>query len=122
MCETADHHVLRIAGDGRGRADIRGHRHRQQVWHRVAPQCQGELDDERRQHQAHRVVDEKCREHPGDRRDRGQQGERPVSPPHDPAPGHREKAGEAQISDEDHHAEQQGQRVEIDRLIGFIER
>jgi hypothetical protein len=43
-----------------------------------------------------------------------------VSPPHDPAAGHREKSREPQIGDEDHHAEQQGQRFEIDRLIGDI--
>jgi len=35
-------------------------------------------------------------------------GQRPVSPPHDPTAGYREKAGEPQIGDEDHHAEKQG--------------
>jgi len=39
-----------------------------------------------------------------------------MSPLHDPVAGQHEKAGEAQIGDEDHHAEQQSQGVEIDRL------
>jgi hypothetical protein len=44
----------------------------------------------------------------------GQQDERPVRMLHHPL-GHRaEKAGEAQVGDHDHHAEQQDDGVEID--------
>ena len=41
---------------------------------------------------------------------------------HDPVVHQPEKAGKAQVGHDDHHAEQQRDRVEIDRAIGFIER
>ena len=56
--ETADHDVLRVAGDrGRG-ADVRRHRDREEIRRRLPLQVQRQLQHERRQHEADRVVDQ----------------------------------------------------------------
>jgi predicted ATPase len=52
MREAADHHVLRVAGDGRGRPDVRRHCHCQQVGHRPAPRRERQLQNEWGQHEA----------------------------------------------------------------------
>jgi hypothetical protein len=45
-----------------------------------------------------------------------------VRPPHHPGARLRKKTGEAEIGHHDYHAEQQGERVEVDRLVGLLER
>jgi hypothetical protein len=122
MREAADHHVLRIAGDRRCRPDIRGHCDREQVGNRVASQRPHQVDDQRRQHEADRVIDEKRREDARDRRDCGKQHQRAVCAAHDPRARHQKEAREAKVGNHDHHPKQQGQDVEIDRLVGFVER
>ena len=120
--EAADHHVLRIAGDRRRRADIRRHRHRQQIGHRIAPQAERQFQHQRRHHQADRVVHQEGREHAGHHDDRRQQQQRPVHVARDPGVDQGEEAGDAQIGDHDHHAEQQRDGAEIDRLVRFLQR
>jgi len=57
MCDrTADDHVLRIAGDRCGAANIRGHRDPQQIRDGMAPEPGHKVKDERRQDQANGVV------------------------------------------------------------------
>ena len=58
--ETADHHVLRVAGDCRDGPDIGCHRHRQQIRHRIAPQPDGQFQHEWCHHQANRIVHQEC--------------------------------------------------------------
>ena len=41
---------------------------------------------------------------------------------HDPGIGDGEKAGKPQVGDDDHHAEQQRDGVEVDGLVGILER
>jgi len=110
-----------MVGDGRGRTDVRRHRDGEQVGHRVAPQRERQFEDERREHETNRVVDEERGEHAGDRRYSREQRERVARPPHHPAAHLREEAGEAEIGHHDHHAEQQGERVEVDRLVGVLQ-
>jgi hypothetical protein len=56
MRQTRDDHVLRITADCRGAAGIRRHRDCEHVRDRVAPQTGHEIEDERRQDQANRIV------------------------------------------------------------------
>ena len=76
MREAADHDVLRVAGDRRGRPDIRRHRHGQQVGHRPASQRERQLQHERGQHQADRVVHQEGGKDAGGRDDRAEQDQR----------------------------------------------
>ena len=120
--KTSDHHVLRIPRDGSDTADVGCHRHRQQVRHGIPAQRPGDFDHQRRQHQAHGVVDKKGREDARDRHNRDQQQQWTVGVLHHALRDQRKEAGELQVGDHDHHPEQQDDGVEIDRSIGFIQR
>ena len=120
--EAADDHVLRIASDRRDAADIGCQRYSQQIWDRIALQAANEIEHQRRHDQANGVVDEKGRERAGHDHNRQQQNNGMVGARHDPVVRQPKKAGKAQVGDDDHHAEQQRDRVEIDRAIGVIER
>ena len=120
--DAADDHILRVAGDGGGAADVRGHGGRQQIGHRIAAQPFHDLDHQRGEHEADRVVDEECRERAGDQHERRQQHEGVACFRHSPIVHQPKESGEAQIGDDDHHAEQQRDGVEIDGPVGGIER
>ena len=122
MGKAADHDVLRVAGDRRGRPDIRGHRHRQQVRERPASHRQRQFEHQRGQHQTDRVVDQEGGKDAGGRDHRAEQDHRASRPLHDPGGGGGEEAREPQAGDDDHHAEQQRDRIEVDRLVGVFER
>ena len=115
--EAADHHVLRIAGDGRDAADVGGHGDREQIGHRVAAAAAASgSSDQRRQHQAHRVVDQEGRE--ARRRRRSRRRAAPAGGGHaraTQAVTRRKKPESRRLRDDDHHAEQQRDRLEIDR-------
>ena len=83
---------------GGGAADVGSHGEREQIGQGVAPQAEGELGDERRQHQADGVVDEKGGEAARDEDDAGEQPQRMAGAARDPAIGEREEAGKAQIA------------------------
>ena len=110
-----------VAANGGGAADIGRHRQRQEIGNRIAPERQRQLGDERRQHQADRVVDEKSRVPARGYAHAQEQQQRMARLARDSTIGEREEAGEAQIGDEDHHAEQQRDGVEIDGAIGLLE-
>ena len=88
----------------------------------VAAQAERDFEHQRREHQAHRVVDEERGEHAGDQHDTRQQQHGPCACSHHPGADQREEAGEAQIGDHDHHAEQQDDGVEVDGLVGLLKR
>src|SRR5215469_9854325 len=58
MREARDDHVLRIARDSRGAADIARGRNAEQQWNWIYISCGGSLDYERRQRDTDDVVDE----------------------------------------------------------------
>jgi hypothetical protein len=122
MREAADHDVLRIAGDRRGRSDIRRHRHGQQVGHGLAPQRERQLQNERGQHQADRIVHQEGGKNAGGRDDRAEQDQRSPGVRHDPGIGDSKEARKPQTGDDDHHAEQQRDGIEVHRLVGILER
>ena len=64
----------------------------------------------------------KAEKRAGHHHDRHQQDERMAGARHDPIAHQPEKAGKAQVGDDDHHAEQERDGVEIDRAIGLVER
>ena len=51
--------------------------------------------------------------------DAGQQRQRTVRVIHHPRRDQREKSGETQVGDDDHHAEEQRDRLVVDRGVGF---
>jgi len=89
---------LRIAGDRRGRADVRRHRHGQQVGHRPASQRERQLQHQRRQDQADRIVHQEGGKDAGDRHDRAQQDQRSPGMPPDPGVGDGEEARERRLA------------------------
>ena len=118
MREARDDHVLRVAGDGRGAADVAGGREAQQQRDGIDVGNFSGVDYQRRERQAYNVVDEERGEEAG-RRDghrehaeagprTAEQGAREIS----------ERAGQAQIRHYDHHPEQQRDRVEVDSAHG----
>ena len=119
--EAADQDILRVAGDRCGAADIGRHRHRQQAGHRVAPQPQGDVKDERHHHQADRVVQQEGGKGAAGEDHGGEQLQRVMGARHDPAGDQPEKAGQPQVGDDDHHAEQQRDGVEIDRARHLVD-
>ena len=80
-----------------------------------------EVEDERRHHQADRVVDEEGGEDAGDQDDRHEEDQRMARPRDDEAVDQPEEAGEAQIGGDDHHAEEERDRLEVDGAIGLAE-
>ena len=65
MREAGDDHVLRVAGDGRGAADVAGGRESKQERNRIDVRNFGGVDYQRRQRQAYDVVYEKRGEQAG---------------------------------------------------------
>ena len=118
---VGDDHILRIAGDRRDAADIGGERDRQHIGRRIALQPLRQIDDQRRHDETDRVIDEKGGKESRRRRDRREQKDRTARDVRQPIGGAAEEAGKAQIGDDDHHAEQQGDGVEIDGAIGLVE-
>ena len=76
---------------------------------------------ERRHHQTDRVVDQKGREHAGHQHDGGQEQRRVTGARHGPGADQPEEAGQAQVGDHDHHAEQERDRVEVDGAVGVLQ-
>ena len=120
--EAADHHVLRIAGDGGDAADIGGHGDGEQVGDGFAAEAASDVEDQRGEDEAHGVVDEEGGENAGDEHDTREQDEWSVGVIHHPGADGGEEAGEAQIGDHDHHAEEQDDGVVIDGGVGFLRR
>jgi hypothetical protein len=120
--KAADHDVLRIASDRRGGPDVRGHRHGEQVGRRPPFERDRQVQHERRQHEADRVVDQEGGEKARGGDDRREQNQRTSRARHDPNGGEGEEAGEPQARDDDHHPEQQRNGLEIDRLVGVLKR
>ena len=118
--EAADHHVLRVAGDGGGAADVGCHSDRQQIRNGIAAELGGDFQDQGREHQTHGVVDEEGREESRNGDDGGEQENRPVRVFHHPGADQPEESGEAQVGDDNHHAEQQHDRVVVDSAIGLV--
>ena len=112
--QRADDHVLRIAGDRGDAAGVGGQGDGEEIGHRIALQPLDEIEDERRHHQADRVVDEKGREDTGDEDDRRKQDERMAGARDDPAVDQPEEAGKAEIGDDDHHPEEEGDGLHVD--------
>ena len=65
----ADDHVLRIAREAHDASDVRRRGEREQVRQRRQPRLDDDCNNERREHDAHGVVDEECRQ-----RARGSEG------------------------------------------------
>ena len=118
----ADHHVLRIAGDGRHAAAVRRGRGRDQIGQRIAAEGSRHGQHDRRHDEADRVVDQEGREHAGKKRHRGEQGERPVGVLDRQRAQRPEGAGDLEMRDDDHHAEQQRDRVGVDGVKGVLKR
>ena len=97
-------------------------RDRDQVWHRIAFQSPRQLDDDRRHDEADGVIDEKGREHTRHQDHGAEQDDRVVRPRHGPAVDQPKKARQPEVGDDDHHAEQEGDRVEVDGLVSVAER
>ena len=107
--DSADDHVLRIAGDGGDAADVRRHRHRQQVGHRIA------LAAARVTSITSGVITRqiasltrKAENSAGDDHDRRQQHARRMRRARNAQPAtSRKKPESLQMRHHDHHAEQQ---------------
>ena len=120
--QTADDHVLRIAGDRGDGADVGAHGDGQEVGHRVALHAKRQFRHQRRHHQADRVVDEEGREHAGRGRDGDQQRDRAAYMPCDIGVDDPEEARDPEIRHHDHHAEQEHDGIDVDGGIGLLRR
>jgi hypothetical protein len=101
---------------------IRRHRHGQQVGHRPASQRERQLQHERSQHQADRVVHQEGGKNARGRDDPAEQDQRPPGVRDHPGIDDGEKARKPQVGDDDHHAKQQRDGIEVHRLVGILER
>ena len=120
--QAGDQHVLRVAGDRRDAADVRAGDEREQVGQRPVAAGARQLDEDRGEDEADRVVDEERREDAAGEDDRHQQQRRLVHARADPLHGGAEEPRHAQVRDEHHHAEEQHQRAEVDVAVGLVER
>ena len=120
--QAGDQHVLRVAGDRGDAADVRAGGERQQVGQRPVPARARQLDQDRREDQADRVVDEQRREDAADEDDGDEQQRRLVHAGADPLHRGAEESRHAQVRDEHHHAEEQHQGAEVDVPVGLVER
>jgi len=82
--KASDNHILRIARDRCGAANVGGHRDRKQVGNWVALEPPNDLEDERRHDEADRVIDKEGRERSGHQHDRCQEYQRVTGARHDP--------------------------------------
>ena len=117
----SDHHVLRIAGDRRHAAAVGGGGGRNEIGNRVAPKRTHDLHDDRRHHEADRVIDQKGGKHAGENRDRDQEDERRMGVLDRERPQGPERARDFQVRHHDHHADQERDGVEVDGAEGLIE-
>ena len=124
MREAGDNHVLRVAGDRRGAADVAGGRETQQKRDRIDARDFGRVDNHRRQREAYDVVYEERGEQAGRRYRHRQHPEARPRAAEQRAREKRERSRKAQVRHDDHHPEQQRNRVEVDRVLGcrFAER
>jgi len=67
MCEAGDDHVLRVSGDRSSAADVARRRQTQQQRDRIDVGKFGRVDYQRREREAHNIVDEKRGEDAGHR-------------------------------------------------------
>ena len=119
--EAADQHVLRVAGEGGDAADVGRHGDGEQVGDRIALEGRGDFGDQRGEDQADGVVHEEGGEHGGDGGDRGEKGEGVMGMLDHPLADEGEKSGDAEVRDDDHHAEEKHDGIEIDRSEGLVE-
>jgi hypothetical protein len=112
-----DQDVRRIADQRRGAADVRGHDLDHDQRHRVDVERVGQQERDRHDQQDRRHVVEEGRQHRGGHGKREHNRERPAARPlacADREP--RVDARRLRQPDHDHHADEQSDRVEVDRL------
>ncbi len=119
--QRADHHVLRIAGDGGDAAAIGGGRGRDEIGQRIAVQGANDLHHDRRHHEADRVIDQESRQNAGKDRHCDQKDERRAGMVDGERAERPECAGHLEVRDDDHHAEQKRDRIEVDRVERVLE-
>ena len=106
-----------IAGDRAGRADVGRRRQGDQVRDGVEPHPPCQVQHQRRQRQAHDVVDEKRRQHAGQRDGHGQQADGRADAPQRQAVIRWKKPDRRRKPIDDHHAEEQEQRLVVDGSV-----
>lgn len=89
---AADHHVLRVAGDGGDGSDIGGDSDSNEVRQRAAVEGERDFEDEGRHDEAHGVVDEQGAEDGGGEDDGGEQCGRVMGTAHNGLAGKGEEA------------------------------
>jgi hypothetical protein len=112
--EAADQHVLRISGQRRDASHVGGGRERQEVRHGWEPELPGHRQHHGGEHEPDHVVDEERRENPGREGDHRQEAYRAAGPPDRPVRHQVEEPGQPEVRRDDHHAEQEHQRVGVD--------
>jgi hypothetical protein len=117
----ADERVSWVADERAGAADVRRDRERDQVGRGLKVEPLRHAQEDRRQHQADRVVHEQRREDA--RRDNHEEQQRPRASgeTEDAALYDLEKARQLQIAEHDHHAKQEQDRVQVDRAFCLVE-
>ena len=111
-----------IAGDRGDAADVRAGGQRQQVRQWLVSSRARQFDQDGREHQADRVVDEQRREDAAGENDRDQQERGVADVITDDLRRRVEESRHAQVRDEHHHAEEQHQGPEVDMPVGIVER
>jgi hypothetical protein len=117
-----DEHVLRVAGGRRDRAEVGGGGEGEQVGERPHAQRRRHLEDQRRQREAHRVVDEEGGEQAGHDDEGGQELTGRPRPPRHRHARPAEEPGQLQVRDHDHHPEQQDDGAEVHHAEGLLRR
>lgn len=110
----ADDQVLRVAGDGGRRADVGGRRQADQVGNGIAPQPPRQVDHQRCEHQADRVIEEQRRQHPRREDHQRQQNARRACRLNHALADQLKEAADAQVGVNHHHRAEQQQRRQVD--------
>ena len=119
--ERPDHHVLRVSGDRRDAAAIGGGRDRDEIGQRIAVERADHLQHDRRHDETDRVIDQKGRQHARQHRHGDEQHERRAGVVDGDPAKRSERAGDLEMRDHDHHAEEKRDGVEIDRAESVLE-
>jgi hypothetical protein len=112
--DAADQHVLRVAGEGGHAPHVGGGGEGDQVGHGREPELSRDLDDHGSEDQADDVVDEEGGEHARGDDDHGEELTRTARAPRRPVGHQVEEAREPEVGGDDHHPEEEDQRLGVD--------
>jgi len=121
MRGDADERILRIAGDGHDGADVGGSGERDEIRNFREAKAFGDGEDDGSEHEADRVVDEKCGEDAAGENEKDEELEGSFGDGGDAGGDPVEEVGDLKMRDENHDAEEKDDGVPADGGVGGFE-